>query len=127
MYFTDTYIMTLLTEIRNIQHFQEILQANPGQVIIKFGAEWCGPCKKIESQVHEWIGRMPTNIVFILLDVDECFELYAFLKTKKMLNGIPAILSYDQGNVNYIPSDSVIGADVDQVNLFFERCMAKSM
>lgn len=127
MYFTDTYIMTLLTEIRNIQHFQEILQENPGQVIIKFGAEWCGPCKKIEPVIHEWIGRMPTNIVFILLDVDECFELYAFLKTKKMLNGIPAILSYDQGNVNYIPSDSVIGADVDQVNLFFERCMAKSM
>jgi len=29
--------------------------------------------------------------------------------------------------VNYIPSDSVIGADVEQVNLFFERCMAKSM
>ena len=71
--------------------------------------------------------RMPENVLCILLDVDECFELYAFLKTKKMLNGIPAILSYDQGNVNYIPSDSVIGADVDQVNLFFERCMAKSM
>jgi thiol-disulfide isomerase/thioredoxin len=127
MYFADTCMMTLLTEIRNTAHFQEILQANPGQVIIKFGAEWCGPCKKIESQVHEWMHRMPQNVLCIMLDVDECFELYAFLKTKKMVNGIPAILSYDRGNVNYIPSDSVIGADVEQVNLFFERCMAKSM
>lgn len=119
------YIMPGLTEIRNVQHFSEILQANPGLVVIKFGAEWCGPCKKIEVQVHEWLNRMPENVMTIVLDVDESFEVYAFLKTKKMVNGIPAILCYDRGNTNYIPSDTVIGADPVQVDLFFQRCLNK--
>jgi len=117
--------MPSLTEIRNVQHFSEILQENPGLVVIKFGAEWCGPCKKIEMQVHEWLNRMPENVMTIVLDVDESFEVYAFLKTKKMVNGIPAILCYDKGNTNYIPSDSVIGANPPEVDLFFQRCLSK--
>ena len=115
----------LMTEIKNMQHFSEILQNNPGFVIIKFGAEWCGPCKKIEGLVHERFDKLPDNIQPILIDVDESFELYAYLKNKKMLNGIPAILAYEKGNLSYIPSDRVIGANVEEINLFFQRCLAK--
>jgi hypothetical protein len=58
------------------------------------------------------------------IDVDECFDLYSFLKSKKMVNGIPAILAYYKNNLNYIPSDSVLGANAEQVDLFFRRCFA---
>ena len=47
-----------------------------------------------------------------------------------MVNGIPSILAY-YGNVErdmnqwYIPSDSVIGGDENEVKLFFDRCQIK--
>jgi thioredoxin 1 len=115
--------LPLLTEIRNREHFTEILQRNPGQIVIKFGADWCGPCKKIEPLVHGWIERMPETAQSIIIDIDESFEIYSFLRTKKMVSGIPAILCYNKGNVSYIPDDSITGADVQAVNAFFQRRM----
>ena len=106
--------------------FQLLLQQNPGVVIIKLGAEWCGPCKKIEHPVTEWMKRMPIETIqCIILDIDESFEIYATLKQKKMVNGIPAILAYYQGNVSIIPDDIVVGADLAQVKLFFDRCHSR--
>ena len=88
------YIMPLplITELPNLQSFSDLLQKNPGLVIIKFGAEWCGPCKKIEGLVNTWFEKMPDTVQSVIIDVDECFEVYGFLKTKKRVNGIPVIL-----------------------------------
>jgi thiol-disulfide isomerase/thioredoxin len=106
--------------------FQTLLQQNPGVIIIKLGAEWCGPCKKIEHTVTEWMKRMPReSIQCIILDIDESFEIYATLKQKKMVNGIPAILAYYAGNISIIPDDIVVGADLNQIQLFFERCHSR--
>ena len=30
--------------------------------IIKLGATWCGPCKKIEPLVNDWLQKMPINV-----------------------------------------------------------------
>jgi hypothetical protein len=67
--------------------------------------------------------KMPNTIQCVMVDIDQSIEIYGFLKTKKMLNGIPAILAYYAGNLNYIPEDAVIGADPTQITLFFERCL----
>ena len=115
---------TILTEITGTVHFSEILKTNPGVVVVKFGAEWCGPCKKIENQVHELMNMMPDNVQCYVIDVDDCFEIYAFLKSKKMVNGIPAILAYYNDNFHYVPSDSVVGANPEQIQLFFQRCLS---
>jgi thiol-disulfide isomerase/thioredoxin len=117
--------LPILDKIGSVKDFSDILQKNPGLIIIKFGAEWCGPCKMIENQVNNWFQRMPNTVQSYIIDVDECFEVYAFLKTKKMVNGIPVILCYDKGNLNYIPSDSIIGSDKQGIDAFFNRCLAK--
>jgi thioredoxin 1 len=119
--------LPILTELRDRAHFAEVLQKNPGLFIVKFGAEWCGPCKKIEGLVHEWFEQTNEKVQCAVIDVDEAFDVYAFLKSKKMVNGIPAILCYEKGNVNYVPNDVVIGADPEQVGLFFKRCLQKVM
>jgi thiol-disulfide isomerase/thioredoxin len=106
--------------------FQVLLQQNPGVIIIKLGAEWCGPCKKIEHPVTEWMKKMPRETIqCIILDIDESFEIYATLKQKKMVNGIPAILAYYQDNISVIPDDLIVGADLNQIKLFFDRCISR--
>jgi len=119
--------LPILTEIENRNHFAELLKQNPGLFIIKFGADWCGPCKKIEGLVNEWFNKRNDKVQCALIDVDESFDIYAFLKSKKMVNGIPAILCYYKDNHNYVPDDIVIGADVAQVNAFFTRNLSKVM
>lgn len=116
----------ILENIDSVKQFGELLNANPGLIIIKFGADWCRPCKSIEKQVRNWFDRMPSTVQSFIIDVDDSFELYAFLKTKKMVNGVPVILCYDKGNLNYIPSDSIIGANEANIDAFFQRCMQKA-
>ena len=118
--------LPIIHNIENKTAFAQLLQNNPGVLIIKFGAEWCGPCKMIDPFVKTCISKMPNNIQSVIVDVDQSIEIYGFLKTKKMINGIPAILAYYAGNVNYIPDDAVIGADNAQVRMFFERCLEQS-
>ena len=58
-----------------------------------------------------------------MIDVDENFEVYGFLKNKRRINGIPAMLCFYKGNTSYIPDDATAGSDVNQTNAFFERCL----
>jgi hypothetical protein len=39
-----------------------------------------------------------TKITSAIIDIDDNFEIYAFLKSKKMVNGVPVILCYKKGN-----------------------------
>jgi len=116
----------IITYIENRQEFLTILQNSPGLTIVKFGATWCGPCKKIEQDVVNFFESSPDNVVCAMLDVDESFDIYACLKSKKMVNGIPVILCYKKGNVSYIPDDSVTGSDLTSVTQFFKRCVQYS-
>lgn len=115
-------VLPILTEIRDRKHFAELLQQNQGLLVIKFGAEWCGPCKAIEGTVKKYFESCPANTQCMIIDVDECFDVYAFLKTKKVVNGIPVLLCYKRGNVSYIPDDVIIGADKTEIGAFFQRC-----
>ena len=42
-----------------------------------------------------------------------------------MVNGVPAILAYYKENISAMPDDSVIGADIPQIDLFFNRVYSK--
>lgn len=107
-----------------INNFADQIKANEGVIIFKFSAGWCGPCSRIKPLVESWVERLkgtPT-IQIVYVDIDESIELYSFLKTKKRIRGVPTLLAYWKGNTNYIENDAVIGADLNQVNAFFQRC-----
>lgn len=112
----------VISEIANREAFVTLLQHNPGLIIIKLGAEWCGPCKMIKPAVHGFFASSPPEVVCADIDVDQCFDFYSFLKSKKMVNGIPALLCYKKGNATYIPDDMITGADPNQLHNFFVRC-----
>jgi len=112
----------VITEMSKVS-FSDLLKTNKGALIIKFGAEWCGPCKKIDPLVYDWMNKLSTqpNIQCAIIDIDESFEIYAFLKSKKMVNGIPVILCYKKGNLTWIPDKSIVGANETQINIFFQE------
>jgi len=119
--------LPIITEIKDRYHFSELLKSNPGLFIIKFGAEWCGPCKTINDGVKYCFERMPSSVQCAIIDIDQCFDIYSFLKSKKMVNGVPVLLSYKQGNITHIPDDIIIGADKKKINEFFMRCNSYTM
>jgi thioredoxin 1 len=112
----------VITEMSK-ESFSDLLKTNKGVLIIKFGAEWCGPCKKIDPLVYDWMNKLSTqpNIQCAIIDIDENFEIYAFLKSKKMVNGVPVILCYKKGNLTWIPDKAVVGANETQINIFFQE------
>jgi thiol:disulfide interchange protein len=118
--------LELITELEDRQAFLNLLATNPGLIIVKLGADWCKPCKSIEAYVKQEFDLMPNNVQCVLIDVDESIDLYAYLKNKKMINGIPAILCYYKGNTSFIPDDTVLGANTEQIKAFFDRCLDKS-
>lgn len=113
---------TIISYFETRNDFLKLLSNNPGLVIVKLGAEWCGPCKKIAPVLEGFFATSPDNVICADIDVDESFDYYAYLKSKKMVNGIPVILCYKKGNTSFIPDDSVTGADPAALDAFFRRC-----
>ena len=98
-------------------------------VILKFHADWCAPCKvigpKVKNMVLEKAEQLKSHenkFIYIEVDVDECFDLYAFLKSKKMVRGIPTIFLYkkeiysksDESQL-FIPQSSISGAKEKEI------------
>lgn len=114
--------LPIIRSIESRQTFLKILETNPGLIFIKFGAEWCAPCKKIEEDLETHFQNMPDNVQCIIVDVDECFDIYAYMKSKKMVKTIPAILCYQKGTTTYVPDDLYCGSDKNELDAFLARC-----
>ena len=112
----------VISEIANRDAFFHLLQHNPGLIIIKLSADWCAPCSKIKPAVHAFFATSPPEVICADIDVDQSFDFYSFLKSKKMVNGIPVLLCYKKGNATYIPDDIITGADPQGLHQFFTRC-----
>ena len=100
----------------------ELLPVNPGLILIKFGATWCGPCKKVDAIIDEYFKVATDRMVCAKLDVDDNIDLYGYMKKKRIVNGIPVIICYVKGNVEIWPSDSITGANIPEIHRFFARC-----
>lgn len=113
---------TIISYFQSREQFIRLLENNPGLIIIKLGASWCGPCKKIKPVVDGFFASSPDNVICCDIDVDQSVDLYSYLKSKRMVNGIPALLCYKKGNNSYIPDDSITGSSPQGLDAFFKRC-----
>lgn len=109
------------------EEFENAIRNNNGTVIIKFTAKWCGPCQRIEPVIQNAFRQMPSTVQCYYVDVDSGFEIFSFLKTKRVCNGsIPATLFYNKKEVfelssYYRPDNIVFGANTEQLEHFFSE------
>ena len=111
----------IISELKR-ETFNELLTKNPGMIIIKFSAKWCGPCKKIEPFVNNIFASSPHNVLCCDLDIDVNFDLYSFFKFKKMVNGIPVLLCFLKDNLTFVPNETCVGANMNDLDTFFKTC-----
>lgn len=116
--------IVLENSIETIDDFRKELENNPGWIIVKFGATWCKPCKKVEPFVKSYIQHLPNYVKMFILDIDECLDLYAFMKTKRMVSGIPSMLAWKKGNLDHVPNHLLSSSDVVEVEAFFQKCVS---
>lgn len=111
-------------ELKTRHDLINVLNNNPGIIFIKLGATWCRPCTLIAGQIHDVFAKMPRDVMTFDVDIDVSADLFAYLKTKKMVVGVPTILCYHAGNASFVPDDSVSGTDLDQIYKFFHQNLA---
>jgi len=114
-------MLPIITEIPTLDSFNQLLRNNPGVIIIKFGATWCGPCKMIENDVKNMFSIMPDNVQCVAIDIDQSLEFYSFMKKNRVLNGVPVIISYNKNNLSLVPDDYVVGASKEKIEAFSTR------
>jgi len=109
--------------------FKGLLEFNSKQkkhTILKLTADWCRPCKTIKDlaiqQVANIVMQLERPVECYEINIDNSLDFYAFMKKHRMVNGIPVFLFYKAGNTEYIPDDSVTGANPPDIVAFFDRC-----
>lgn len=103
----------------NYAEFTEIQKNNTSVLIVFFNAKWCKPCQTIKPYVQSKLNSV--NYPYLILDIDECSQLYSKFKAKKQVCGVPVLLAFKAGNETVIPDFSVMGAEKTKIDLFFNR------
>ena len=120
----NTQQKIIYTEL-SVEELQNYLNNGTDNIlIIKFSAEWCGPCKKIKELVHSSFLDMPDNVLCFDIDVDESIDLFAQLKVKKMVKTLPALLVYycnKKRDYWYIADNNISSSDKMVVFNFFQE------
>lgn len=118
----------VLTPSLDRNEFQMLIKQNMnGILVFKLGADWCGPCKRAKPLIYDLAEKMPKNVTILDIDVDDSFDLYAWLKSRKQVNGIPALLAYYPKNETYASDYAVTGGDHTTINGFFDEVHRASL
>ena len=99
-------------ETRN--EFKSLIASNRNKtIIVKFYADWCGPCKKITNLVNELFKGISGEKMMILVNVDEQRDVSNYSRVKQL----PTILSYKDG----ISDKVIVSSDEKELRSFFKN------
>jgi len=122
--------VTVSTHIKTPQQLFQHLKCATKTTIVKLGASWCQPCKQIEPVFFRWVEHCRDLFHWVVVDIDESYELYGFLKGKRTIHGIPAFLVYyvkPSSEITYVPDDLLVGANRGELEELFVRASNRSL
>ena len=95
-------------------------------ILLKFYADWCGPCKRVEDLCEEASQNIGDSVIKVVIDIDDQLDLYMFLKRKRIITGIPCTIAWHPQKDRdyeywYSPNDSVLSSDRNDTIAFFKR------
>lgn len=124
----------IITELscKNIEEILQLLPREKHVLIIKFTADWCGPCKRIKNDCYKMFNHLAKNIEVADLNIDigENIDVYRMLKRKRQINGIPTLMAWYPNPERafwYVPDDSVVGGDINEIKAFLKRVHEKAI
>ncbi len=85
-----------IRDLESAGEFSQILEATSGIVLVDFYAEWCGPCRKQSSVLHEIEGvAAEADAQIVKVDVDE----YPELARKYQVSSLPTLVVLQDSEV----------------------------
>lgn len=92
-------------------------------VVVKFYAEWCGPCKNIapEYELMATEYTTPNKCRFVSVNVDK-FPEFENIDDMPDVEGVPSFFIFVNGRF----SESVVGADIKKVEAIVKNLFATS-
>ena len=98
--------------VTDLTSFQTFIKEN-NYVIVKVSADWCGPCKRIESDVSKMCETLNDTIKYITLDVNEHDEICDFYDVSR----VPTFLNFIKSE----KTDVHVGANLEKIQAFFDK------
>ena len=118
-------------DVNNLKQLITIVDSEDNSnkcIIIKFTADWCGPCKRIKDFFYKKFENYKTSVLCfdINIDLDENLELFLAYKQKKMVKSIPTIIAYIKksdrdSNHWWVPDLLVNSAKQTEIENFFNQ------
>lgn len=93
--------------------YKTLLRENKDMdIFVKFSAEWCGPCKKIQLKLHRLFDEYNNQKkLLVLVDIDKCNDVASAMRIKQL----PTIQTYKNG----MPDQVIVG--VDGIEMLFKN------
>lgn len=88
--------------------FQSVVLEESRPVLVKFGAEWCGPCLRMDRSLEEYAKSGDVKVKVVRIDIDQQPELAKHFGVRS----IPRSFIFHDGK---ILADKVGGLDTDRI------------
>ena len=76
--------------------FQKAVLESSKPVVVKFGAEWCGPCRSMDEAIKQLRPKLSSKADFFVVDIDKKPELFQHYGSG---SGIPQVMIFAHGKV----------------------------
>jgi len=101
-----------IIHLENRTDFKKLLNEELN-IIVKAGADWCGPCKQITPYFDEYVASYLTNkFIIVKLNVDSGSDLASYLKIKS----IPQLFYYKHGSLQ----NTMVGSNTKHLKKFLD-------
>jgi hypothetical protein len=98
------------------ERFYNLLKTKNTGIVVLFSEKWCPHC--VEMQPYAERELEARRIEVLKLDINN--EVYAHLKAKKQVKGIPSMLAYTKDNQTPYADCCVSGSDENNLLGFFK-------